>query len=139
MSGRIGADALRAALLAAQSGGEEIALLDVREEAAFGPEHILLAIHLPLSRLELRAAYLVPRRSTRIVLCDGGGDEGLAERAAGILASYGYSRVAVLDGGVAAWRAAGHATFSGVNVPSKAFGEVVEHGYRTPSISRRTT
>ena len=52
-----------------------------------------------------------------------------------ILEGYGYSDVAVLDGGVAAWRAAGHAVFSGVNVPSKAFGEVVEHGYRTPSIS----
>jgi rhodanese-related sulfurtransferase len=129
MSVAIGADALRAALI----GGEEIALLDVREEAAFGPEHILLAIHLPLSRLELRAGWLVPRRNTRIVLCDGG--EGLAERAAGILEGYGYGNLAVLDGGVAAWRAAGHATFSGVNVPSKAFGEVVEHGYRTPSIS----
>ncbi len=130
MSAAIGADALRTGLL----GGEEIALLDVREEAAFGPEHILLAIHLPLSRLELRAGWLVPRRNTRIVLCDGGG-EGLAERAAGILEGYGYRNIAVLDGGVAAWRAAGHAVFSGVNVPSKAFGEVVEHGYRTPSIA----
>jgi rhodanese-related sulfurtransferase len=130
MSATIGADDLRAALL----GGAELALLDVREEAAFGPEHILLAVHLPLSRLELRAAYLVPRRSTRIVLCDGAG-EGLAQHAARLLEGYGYSRVAVLDGGVAAWRAAGHAVFSGVNVPSKAFGEVVEHGYGTPSIS----
>jgi rhodanese-related sulfurtransferase len=69
MSVGIGADALRAALL----GGDEIALLDVREEAEFGPEHILLAIHLPLSRLELRAPYLVPRRNTRVVLCDAGG------------------------------------------------------------------
>ncbi len=134
MSSTIEADALRAALLAAQRGGEEVALLDVREEAEFGPEHILLAIHLPLSRLELRAPYLVPRRTTRIVLCDGAGD-GLAQRAAAILARHGYSRIAVLDGGVAAWRVAGHAVFSGVNVPSKAFGEVVEHAYRTPSIS----
>ena len=130
MSARVGADALRAALL----GGEEIALLDVREEALFGPEHILLAIHLPLSNLELRMPYLVPRRSTRVVLCDGQ-DEGLAERAEAILEDHGYRHVAVLDGGVAAWRAAGHAVFSGVNVPSKAFGEVVEHGYRTPSIT----
>jgi rhodanese-related sulfurtransferase len=89
MSAAIGADALRAALL----GGEEIALLDVREEAAFGPEHILLAVHLPLSRLELRAAWLVPRRSTRIVLCDGG--EGLAQRAAGVLENFGYRDIAV--------------------------------------------
>jgi rhodanese-related sulfurtransferase len=130
VSATIGADALRAALLA----GDEIALLDVREEALFGPEHILLAIHLPLSNLELRAPYLVPRRSTRVVLCDGRG-EGMAESAAAILEGHGYRHVAVLDGGVAAWRAAGHAVFSGVNVPSKAFGEVVEHGYRTPSIS----
>jgi rhodanese-related sulfurtransferase len=134
MSFMIGADALRAALLAAQDGGDEIALLDVREEAEFGPEHILLAIHLPLSRLELRAPYLVPRRNTRTVLCDRDG-EGPVRRAAAILESHGYSDVAVLEGGVAAWRGAGYATFSGVNVPSKAFGEVVEHGYHTPSIS----
>ena len=63
MRATVGVAALRAALL----GREEIALLDVREEAAFGPEHILLAVHLPLSRLELRAARLVPRRTTRIV------------------------------------------------------------------------
>ncbi len=127
MSGAISAAALRAAL----QDGDEIALLDVREEAEFGPEHILLAIHLPLSRLELRAPYLVPRRSTRLVLCDGQG-EGLAQRAAGILEGYGYRRVAVLEGGVAAWGAAGYSLFSGVNVPSKAFGELVEHGYGTP-------
>ena len=107
--------------------------MDVREEALFGPEHILLAIHLPLSRLELRAGWLVPRRNTRIVLCDGG--DGLAQHAATILEGHGYGRIAVLDGGVAAWRAAGYATFSGVNVPSKVFGEVVEHDYHTPSIS----
>jgi rhodanese-related sulfurtransferase len=130
MSGVIGAADLRAAL----QDGDEIALLDVREEAEFGPEHILLAIHLPLSRLELRAPYLVPRRSTRMVLCDGRG-EGLAQRAADVLEGYGYSRVAVLEGGIAAWGAAGYSLFSGVNVPSKAFGEVVEHGYGTPSIS----
>jgi rhodanese-related sulfurtransferase len=130
MSSAIGAAALRAAL----ADGAEIALLDVREEAEFGPEHILLAIHLPLSRLELHAAYLVPRRSTRIVLCDSDG-EGPVGRAATVLESHGYSDVAVLEGGVAAWRSAGYATFSGVNVPSKAFGEVVEQGYHTPSIS----
>ncbi len=132
MSGRIDADALRAALV----DGREIALLDVREEALFGPEHILLAIHLPLSSLELRAPYLVPRRNTRLVLCDGdGANGGVARRAAAVLEEHGYSHVAVLDGGVAAWKAAGHAVFSGVNVPSKAFGEVVEHRYGTPSIS----
>jgi len=132
MSGRIDPDSLRAALV----DGEEIALLDVREEALFGPEHILLAVHLPLSSLELRAPYLVPRLNTRVVLCDEGGAEaGVALRAAAVLERHGYDHVAVLNGGVAAWKAAGHAVFSGVNVPSKAFGEVVEHRYGTPSIS----
>ena len=41
----------------------------------------------------------------------------------------------MLEGGIAGWRAAGHAVFAGVHVPSKAFGEVVEHDYGTPSIS----
>ena len=86
-----------------------------------------------LSRLELRFARLVPRRTTRIVLCDDA--DGMAERAAGILARAGYTDVAVLDGGVAAWAAAGFELFSGVNVPSKAFGEFVEHASATPSIA----
>jgi rhodanese-related sulfurtransferase len=33
------------------------------------------------------------------------------------------------------WRDAGYELFSGVNVPSKAFGELVEHHFDTPHIS----
>jgi rhodanese-related sulfurtransferase len=40
----------------------------------------------------------------------------------------------VLAGGTAAWEKAGFVLFSGVNVPSKAFGEWVEHEYGTPSV-----
>ena len=36
--------------------------------------------------------------------------------------------------GLKAWREAGYEVFTGVNVPSKAFGEVVEHGNDTPRI-----
>jgi len=39
---------------------------------------------------------------------------------------------AMLDGGVAAWEAAGYRAYSGVHVPSKAFAEVVEHEAGTP-------
>jgi rhodanese-related sulfurtransferase len=112
--------------------GEELALLDVREELTHSESHLLFARSLPLSRLELRMARLVPRRATRIVLCDDG--EGLAERAADILARFDYSNVFVLRGGTLAWQEAGYELFSGVNVPSKAFGEVVEHESGTPSI-----
>jgi rhodanese-related sulfurtransferase len=125
----VSAQALRAMLLDA----DELALLDVREERIFSESHLLFARSVPLSRLELRMARLVPRRATRIVLVDDG--EGLAERAAGVLSKAGYSDLHVLDGGNPAWAAAGCELFSGVNVPSKAFGEFVEHESGTPSIS----
>ena len=92
-----------------------------------------MASCLPLSRLELIAPGLLPRRSAPIVVCDDG--EGLAERAAARLIEGGYTDVSVLEGGVEAWEAAGFPVYSGVHVPSKAFAEVVEHEYGTPWIS----
>ena len=126
---RVNAQQLRAML----ADGRELALIDVREELVFSQDHLLLARSVPLSRFELKFAALVPRCATRIVLCDNA--DGLAERAAAILARNSYSDVSVLDGGVANWTAAGFELFSGVNVPSKAFGEFVEHACRTPSIA----
>ena len=113
--------------------GGELALVDVREELIFSQRHLLWARSVPLSRLELNFARLVPRLSTRIVLCDD--DDGLAERAAKVLGTGGYSDIACLAGGVEAWAHAGYELFSGVNVPSKAFGEFIEHACGTPSIS----
>src|SRR5580698_2608496 len=113
--------------------GGELALVDVREELIFSQRHLLLARSIPLSRFELKFAQLVPRRATRIVLCDDG--DGAAGRAAAILARNGYSDLAILDGGIDAWAADGYELFSGVNVPSKAFGEYIEHEAGTPSIS----
>jgi rhodanese-related sulfurtransferase len=113
--------------------GGELALVDVREELIFSERHLLLARSIPLSRLELKFAQLVPRRATRIVLCDDG--DGFAGRAAAILTRNGYTDVAILDGGVDGWAAAGFEVFSGVNVPSKAFGEYIEHESGTPNIS----
>jgi rhodanese-related sulfurtransferase len=113
--------------------GQEIALVDVREELIFSQSHLLLARSVPLSRFEVRFAQLVPRRATRIVLCDD--RDGLAASAAAILTRNGYTSVLVLEGGVAAWGAAGFELFSGINVPSKAFGEFIEHASGTPSIA----
>jgi rhodanese-related sulfurtransferase len=126
---KLDAQQLRALL----ADGGELALIDVREELIFSQNHLLLARSVPLSRFELKFKGLVPRRATRIVLCDDA--DGLAERAATVLARNGYVDVAILDGGVAAWSAAGFELFSGVNVPSKAFGEFVEHTCGTPGIA----
>src|SRR5215469_2013154 len=78
------------------SGGE-IAIVDAREEGSFHERHLLMASCLPLSRLELLAAALLPRRSAPIVVCDD--TEGLAERAAARLVEGGWSDVMVLAGG----------------------------------------
>ncbi|HZD26800.1 MAG TPA: rhodanese-like domain-containing protein, partial [Alphaproteobacteria bacterium] len=80
----------------------------------------------------LLAPRMVPRRSARVVLLDDA--SGLAERAAAVLEGLGYSDVHVLEGGIEAWRDAGYVLFSGVHVPSKAFGELVEHDCGTPHI-----
>ena len=125
----IDARALRTRIM----GTGELALIDVREASAYAEGHILYAASLPLARLELLAERALPRRSVPIVVCDGG--EGLAARAAARLTDSGYCDVRVLEGGVEAWEARGGVLFSGTNVPSKAFGEHVEHIEGTPSLS----
>ncbi|MEJ7800394.1 MAG: rhodanese-like domain-containing protein [Ilumatobacter sp.] len=113
--------------------GAELALLDAREQGVFFHDHLFHAACVPLSHLELELPRLVPRRTTRTVWCDDGfGD--LAVRAANRALELGWSDVHVLDGGVAAWAGSGREVYSGVNVPSKAFGESVEHRYGTPRI-----
>ncbi|MBI3705760.1 MAG: thiosulfate sulfurtransferase, partial [Rhizobiales bacterium] len=121
-----------AAVKAMLTDGGELAPIDVREELNYARNHLLWARNVPLSRLELNFARLVPRRATRIVLIDD--NDGLTGRAAAILARAGYSDLSCLDGGIAAWERAGCVLFSGMHVPSKAFGEFVEHSDGTPSI-----
>jgi rhodanese-related sulfurtransferase/predicted metal-dependent enzyme (double-stranded beta helix superfamily) len=120
------------ALKQALRSGDELALLDVREQGVFAKKHLLLASNAPLWRLERVIDALVPRRTTPIVLTDL--DEHLAHHAAGKLARLGYSDVSVLAGGTLAWEAAGYEVYSGTNVPSKALGELIETRLHTPTI-----
>jgi rhodanese-related sulfurtransferase/predicted metal-dependent enzyme (double-stranded beta helix superfamily) len=113
--------------------GEELAILDLREEGVFSEGHLLFAASLPLSRLELKLDAMVPRRATRVVLCDDG--DGVAHRAARLMMRFGYRNLAVLAGGVKGWAEAGFELFSGVHVPSKAFGEFIEHEEETPRLA----
>ena len=111
---------------------QELALLDAREDGEFGASHLFWAVPCGLARREIRARALLPCLTTRICCVDDG--RGVAEQLAAWLESIGATNVAVLDGGTPAWKAAGHELFSGVNVPSKAFGEWVEHHYGTESV-----
>ncbi len=125
----VDADTLRDWIL----GDDELAVLDAREEGVFLRSHLYHAANLPLSSLELHLGDLVPRLDTRIVWCDDGSSD-LANRAAMRAADLGWTNQFVLVGGTAGWGAAGGELYGGINVPSKAFGEFVEHTYQTPRL-----
>ena len=112
---------------------EELALVDVREEAPFAESHPLFAANIPLSKLELEVLSRIPRRDTQVTVYDNG--EGLASIAAQRLLNLGYINVSLLEGGLDGWRRAGGELFIDVNVPSKAFGELVESQRHTPSLT----
>ncbi|GJD65275.1 rhodanese-like domain-containing protein [Methylobacterium frigidaeris] len=119
------------ALRAHWAEGREIALLDVREEGPFAEAHPLFALSVPVSEIETSVPALVPRLSAPVVVYDSG--EGYAVRAAARIAALGYRDVAVLEGGLQAYARVGE-VYRDVNVPSKAFGELVEAIRHTPSL-----
>lgn len=120
--------AVRHALLTRQ----EIALIDLREEHSFAQGHPLFAAQIPPGRIALEAPTRLPRKDVPVILYDDG--EGLAEGAAELFTALGYGDVALLEGGLGGWRAAGYELFQDVNSYSKAFGELVEHRRHTPSL-----
>jgi rhodanese-related sulfurtransferase len=112
---------------------DEIALLDVRHEAMFATGHPLFAANMAADRIALEAETRLPRKDVPVVVYDAG--EGLVAVAIDRLKALGYRDVRLLDGGLAAWRAAGFELFQDVNSYAKAFGELVEHRRHTPSLS----
>ena len=109
------------------------AVFDVRERGEFNRGQISNATSLPRSQIEFRIAELVPDRRIPIVVYDEG--EGRATLAAHTLGEFGYENVSMLDGGLPSWQRQNLPTVSGVNVPSKAFGEKVHHQRAIPEIS----
>jgi rhodanese-related sulfurtransferase len=118
------------ALRALWRTGAEVALFDLREEGPYALAHPFFATSLPIAQIELRIRALVPRLGAPIVVYDDG--EGLTQRGAERIAALGYTNITVLEGGLAAYRRVGE-VFQDVNVPSKAFGELVEAIRHTPS------
>ncbi|MGJ7490781.1 rhodanese-like domain-containing protein [Variovorax sp. ZT4R33] len=114
---------------------DEIALIDLREEHPFAQAHPLWAANLPLALIERDAARRIPRRDTLIVLYGEQDGVDRVPAAADRFAALGYTNVHALEGGLEGWRAAGGELFRDVNVPSKSFGELVEHERHTPSLS----
>ncbi len=109
------------------------AVFDVRERGEFNRCQIPQATSLPRNQIEFRIAQLVPSGQVPIVLYDGG--DARASLAAATLLRLGYEQVGILEGGLSAWQAEERPTVSGVNVPSKAFGEKIYHEREVPDLT----
>ena len=84
---------------------EEIALLDLRHEAAYATGHPLFAANMAADRIALEAEIRLPRKDVPIVVYDAG--EGLVAQAADRLAALGYTDVRQLEGGLEGLAASG--------------------------------
>jgi rhodanese-related sulfurtransferase len=129
VSGLVPPRAVRQALLLRR----EIALLDLRHEAAFATDHPLFAANLDADRIAVEAEIRLPRKDVPIIVYDDG--EGLVGPAIAELRALGFTRVDALEGGLQGWRDAGYELFQDVNSYSKAFGELVEARRHTPSLA----
>lgn len=88
------------------AGEADLLLLDVRERDAFEAGHIPGAQWIPRGQLELRVNQELPDPTRRIVVvCEFGKVSTLA---AATLHDMGYTHVVGLDGGMKAWKDAGH-------------------------------
>jgi rhodanese-related sulfurtransferase len=112
---------------------EEIALLDLRHEAAYATGHPLFAANMAAGRIGLEAETRLPRKDVPIVLTDA--CEGIVAEAADRFAALGYTDIRQLEGGLEGWRQGGFEIFIDVNSYAKAFGELVESRRHTPSLS----
>lgn len=117
-------------LLNALNAGEELALVDAREEVPFAGGHPLFAVNISVSKLDIEILNRIPRLNTPVTLYDNG--EGLARVAAERLREIGYTDVALLAGGLAGWVEGGGELFSGVNSPANGFASLVDNSTATP-------
>ncbi len=121
------------ALKAMLADGGETALIDLREELTF--RKITCCGRARYRSAGWSCAFRASCRVTEPASCCATTTMALPPappRYSGAPVTQGFI---ISDGGVRAWIDAGFELFSGVNVPSKAFGEVVEHASHTPSIS----
>src|SRR5260370_15129596 len=112
---------------------DEIALLDLRHEAAYATGHPLFAANMATERIALEAETRLPRKNVPIVVYDEG--QGLVPLAVDRLMALGYTNIRRLDGGLRAWRMAGFELFTDVNSYAKAFRELVESRRHTPPLT----
>jgi rhodanese-related sulfurtransferase len=86
--------------------GEEIVLIDVREESEWNAGHIAGAVHLSKGIIERDIEGKYPDKSSEIILYCGGGFRSVL--AAHNLKLMGYKNVISMDGGWREWKEKGY-------------------------------
>ena len=112
--------------------GQELAMLDAREDGEFGASHLFWAVPCGLAR-----GRSAPARCCRGWRCASAASMTAAGWPSSSPTGWKASAPPTSPCWTAAPRpgqAAGYVLFSGINVPSKAFGEWVEHHYGTESV-----
>lgn len=90
---------------ARQERGEQLLLVDVREDHEFAADHLPGALHLGKGILERDAEEKLPDLGAEIILYCGGGFRSAL--AADALRQMGYTNVLSMDGGIRVWREQG--------------------------------
>ena len=91
-------------LQARLAGGEQIAVIDVREPDEFAKGKIPGSYTIPRGLLEMQVDGRLPHDTTVVLYCAGGGRSALACRS---LAEMGYEKVENLEGGFQGWVGSG--------------------------------
>ena len=92
-------------LLARRARGENLVLIDVREDDEFRVDHAAGAVHLSRGVLERDVERTIPDPGTPLVLYCGGGSRSAL--AADALRRMGYTEVCSMQGGMRRWRELG--------------------------------
>jgi len=87
-----------------RQSGDDLVLLDVREESEFAAGHIPGALHLGKGVIERDVEQQFPETNVELILYCGGGYRSAL--AALNLKQMGYSRVISMDGGFRGWKEA---------------------------------
>ncbi|GAA0278655.1 rhodanese-like domain-containing protein [Cryptosporangium japonicum] len=95
--------------------GDDIYLLDVREQDEWDAGHAPHAHHIPMYEIPQRLAE-VPTVGDVVVVCRVG---GRSAQVAAYLAAQGWENVANLDGGMLAWERSGRAVVADTGLPAR--------------------
>ncbi len=102
-----------AELKAKMDGGAAVLVVDARNPDEFAARHIPGARNVPVADMPQGLEQIAAAKPNLVVTTCG--SSGRGEKAARVMAQNGFAHVAVLRGGLAAWRNAGYDAIDGAD------------------------